>query len=270
MKRSSLVWGAHFLLVWAAAIGLIAPRSYAQAPPAIAADRPGQATVPTIAIPGSVELAMGVQLAADQPTEGVKLQTHSLPFATARIGLLKTMELRFSGEFRSLNSTVAPSISDTTVSGLASLTVGTKIGIAAEDEAIPELSLQMAIGLPVGSGTFRPASLAPSFAFLLHSTVVPDALNLYANAGAAWDGANPEGFGTYAAALYYNITPAFSTFGEFYGAMAPQLLPTHSFDGGFAYLLNNNLQLDLFGGIGLAGNVADYSVSAGFAWRVIE
>lgn len=266
MKRLSPVVGAGILV---AATMLMASRGYAQPLPPIAADRPGQATVPTIAVPGTVELAMGMQLAGDQPTEGVKSQTLSVPFATARIGVLKTMELRLSGEFRQLNSTIAPSLPDTTVSGLASFTVGTKIGIAAEDGALPELSLQMAMAIPAGHQMFRPASLAPSFALLAHSTLAPDALNLYLNAGAAWDGASTEGFGTYAAALYYNITPAFSAFGELYGTMAPQLLPTYSLDGGVAYLVNNNLQVDLFGGVGLSNNAADYLVSAGFAWRVV-
>lgn len=269
MEGLSFISGVRNLLASVATIALMTLQSYAQAPPAIGADRPGQATVPTIAIPGSVEIAMGVQIAGDQPSEGTKLQTMSLPFATARIGLLKAMELRLSGEFRSLNSTIDPALLDTTVSGVASLTVGTKIGITAEDGAIPELSLQMTMGLPVGHETFRPANLAPSFAFLIHNTLIPDALNLYVNAGAAWDGANPEGFGTYAAACYYNFTPALSAFGEFYGAMAPQLLPTHSFDGGVAYLVNNNLQFDLFGGIGLTDNATDYLISAGFGWRVI-
>lgn len=270
MNYPSLVWKIIATAIAAVASILLFPLlGRAQELPAIAADRPGQAAVPAIAATGTVEIAMGMQLAGDAPTTGASMRATSLPFAAARIGLLKTMELRLGGEFRSLNSKIDPANLDTTISGLASVTVGTRIGITPEAGAIPELSFQMTLGLPVGQGAFRSASVAPSFAFLLHNTLIPDVLNTYANAGAAWDGTAPEGVGTYAAAIYYNITPALSTFGEFYGAMAPQLPPSHSIDGGFAYLVNNNLQLDLFGGVGLTNNAADYMVSAGFAWRVI-
>jgi hypothetical protein len=38
-------------------------------------------------------------------------------------------------------------------------------------------------------------------------------------------------------------------------------------DGGIAYLINNNLQLDLYSGFGKNDEVKDFFVSAGISWR---
>lgn len=39
------------------------------------------------------------------------------------------------------------------------------------------------------------------------------------------------------------------------------------FDGGFAYLCNNDLQLDVLAGAGNNDDVSDYFVSVGVSWR---
>ena len=41
----------------------------------------------------------------------------------------------------------------------------------------------------------------------------------------------------------------------------------HSVDGGFTWLVNDDLQLDLSAGVGLNHAAPDFFVSAGFAWR---
>ena len=125
----------------------------------ISTDRPGQSTPPGILTPGYVHLEAGFQLAGDKTGEGnteITTQALSEPAGLIRIGLLKTMELRISTEFRSVKTTFGGSAGgDTTISGLVGISLGTKVGISQEDGAIPETALLLTLGLPeIGSEAF--------------------------------------------------------------------------------------------------------------------
>jgi hypothetical protein len=65
------------------------------------------------------------------------------------------------------------------------------------------------------------------------------------------------------------MTDKLGCFVEFFGD-----IPTgsnggsaNSFDGGFTYLIADNLQLDVFSGVGLSGDADDWFIGAGFSIR---
>lgn len=262
---------ASSLLPIAAAIALTPP-ALAQPPetaPAISTDRPGQATPPGILTPGSIQLEAGVQYTGDredvvgEPTGPVTL---SLPGALVRVGVFTNAELRIGLEYRSL-TIAAPPAADTTISGAASVSIGTKVGITAEDGAVPEMALALTLALPVGSDAFRPAAVAPS-AVLAMRNGLSSTINLYTNIGGAWDGTRGSGVGLYAASLANSFSESFTGFAEVYGTLATGAAPTHAVDAGIAYVVARNLQLDLFGGVGITDNAPNSFVNVGVSLRL--
>ena len=238
--------------------------------PSISTDRPGQATPPAILLPGSIQIEAGVQLTSDAATvEEVETteRTTSMPAALVRIGVLPTMELRLSTEVRSVGTSITPGTFDTTVSGLSGVGLGIKIGVTAEQGAIPETAFLLTLALPVGEENFRVSNVAPTFLFAMRNGL-SSTTNLYYNLGATWDGTNGAGYGLYNVLLSSSLTGSLGVFGEVYGTVATGRLPTHAADLGLAYLLGNNLQIDLYGGVGITDNAPDYFVAGGVSVRL--
>ena len=72
--------------------------------------------------------------------------------------------------------------------------------------------------------------------------------------------------GTYSLAVQYEFVwcPV-----EFYGDIPLNAsgTPANSFDTGFTYLIRDNLQFDIAGGIGLSDDADDWFVGAGVSYR---
>ena len=93
-------------------------------------------------------------------------------------------------------------------------------------------------------------------------------LNLYYNIGAYWDGATPSGTGLYSLLLGASLSNSLSAFGELYGNLKTGALPLHAADAGLALVVAPNLQLDLYGGVGITTNAPDYFINAGISLRL--
>jgi hypothetical protein len=70
----------------------------------------------------------------------------------------------------------------------------------------------------------------------------------------------------------YGLTDRLGAYTEWFAffphsAINPDVKPQHYFDGGFTYLLTNDLQLDIRGGIGLNDAADDYFVGSGLSVR---
>lgn len=238
--------------------------------PSISSDRPGQATPPSILLPGSIQIETGVQLTSDAVSADQMestIRTVSVPAAVVRIGMLATMEFRLSAEYRSVITMTPPGTFETTVSGMSGIGLGTKIGVTPEQGAIPETAFLVTLALPLGEETFRVQNVAPTFLFAMRNGLSSSS-NLYYNLGATWDGTNGRGYGLYNVLLASSLTSSLGVFAEVYGTLASGIPPTHAADLGFAYLLGNNLQVDLYGGAGITDNAPDYFIAGGISVRL--
>jgi hypothetical protein len=237
--------------------------------PPIAADRPGQATPPTVVVPGFVQAELGVQYVSDMMNIGGErfpIGTRSIPAMLIRVGVFSSAELRVGVENRS--QTIADSATtEITTRGIAAVSIGTKIIIASEDQSSTQSALLVTLGLPVGDPAFRPVAVAPS-ATLLMRTPLTTSTSLYYNLGGSWDGTNGSGTGTYAVSLANSFTDRLSGFAELYGTLATNLQPIHSTDAGLAYIVADHVQLDAFGGIGISPDAPNYFFSVGVSFRM--
>ena len=74
----------------------------------------------------------------------------------------------------------------------------------------------------------------------------------------------------YTTAIGISFNNEFSSFIKVYGDFNASLKPIHNFDGGFTYLLSNNLQVDISGGKGISGVDSFWFLSTGFSFRLPE
>jgi len=233
----------------------------AEEAPSFSCDRPGQAVPPAPVAPGYVQIEVGAQLAStDDGTLAQK--TLSVPSALVRVGLTDNAELRLTGELRSVRTG-----SENAISGMTGAGAGLKVRITSERGLIPDLAVVATVGLPVGSASFRPQSVAPTLVIASRSTL-SGPVSLYGNIGGSWDGAQGTGTGTYAALLSFTPSETVGLFAEAYGSFPPATRPLHAVDGGISYVVAPAIQVDIFAGTNITSLTDGFFVNLGVCLRL--
>ncbi|MDZ4714811.1 MAG: transporter [Cytophagales bacterium] len=180
-----------------------------------------------------------------------------------RFGLTETFEISSLVEYKS--ESIEQNNLKTTQQGLSALDLGMRYHIYTGKGLIPNVGFQIRARLPVLSKAYEIKDVAPRF-LLVTSQKLSETFTLITNWGAAWNGNDSSPTGTYFINLSFPFSSTFGAYVENYGTLKQGLFTT-SFDGGFAYLLTPDLQLDLYGGFGNNHGVSDYFTSIGFSWR---
>jgi hypothetical protein len=246
--------------------------------PPIATDRPDQTESPFIVPAGRVQIETGYWVENDKD-ENTKIKNRAYNTSLIKVGLSKFVELRLIAEYlgtsrydRSTNAKIG------TMNGMNSIAVGSKIFLCEERGIIPKTSLITHLQLPYfGNKNFRPSYVAPRFRFLMQHTL-SEKISLSYNVGGEWDGTTKNTTGIYTISLGIALAKGLNMFVESYGFLTENsseddkfngtFSNDHRLDGGFTYLLQNNLQLDISGGIGLSKNSPDSFMSCGISWRL--
>ncbi len=148
--------------------------------------------------------------------------------------------------------------------------LGAKVHLRKEQGRAPELALLAAVSLPTGDDDFSSDRLDPSFR-ICGSFELSERLAMGYNVGAAWtseSGATLSSY-LYTAALGIGVTDRLGAFVELFGEVPASASgrPANSLDGGLTYLLRDNIQVDLAGGIGLSSAADDWFVGLGISAR---
>jgi hypothetical protein len=246
--------------------------------PAIATDRPDQTESPFIVPKGRIQIETGYMMENDK-TQDLKLKNRTYNTTLLKLGLSQFLELRLIVEYLGTNiykrSTNEKVVSE---KGMNSITIGSKFFICEEKGIIPKISLITHLQLPYfGNKFYRPSYIAPRFRFLMQNTIT-DKISLSYNVGGEWNGNTTNTTGIYTLALGIALAKGLNMFVESYGFLAENsgkddkfngtFSNDHRLDGGFTYLLQNNLQLDISGGIGLSKSSPDNFMSCGVSWRI--
>jgi hypothetical protein len=231
----------------------------------IVPDRPGVATSPEILSKRAFQIEYGLQYEkiSDRFVTMEKFLFSSL---LLRYGVAKDFEVRIQTDYALNNEN--DSTGKSTSHGMMPMTIGTKISLIKNRKLIPSISLLFNLTLPyVGQKELRPDNFAPSFLILL-SNPISDKLNLCYNYGMAWDGITPEPTQLYAISLGINLNKRWNAFVENFGFFHKDEAPKFYVDGGFTYLINHHLQLDIAVAGYLSSFLTYYSLFAGIAWRI--
>jgi hypothetical protein len=185
-----------------------------------------------------------------------------------RYGIASNWELRFGMAYQTLGTTTLATSEEVTSKGLTPVDLGIKIYLSEERGWRPEMAILTGVTLPgTGLAQYSVNSFAPSMRFSFSHTLT-QRLSLGYNLGAEWDGANPEATGIYTLVLGFGATERIGMFIEVYGNIPEGGPADHRFDTGITFLIADNFQLDMSGGLGLNSHSADGFINAGFSWRI--
>lgn len=225
---------------------------FAQDSDPIVTDRPTQSAASTVVPLGTAIIEYGfIYESAGDITNTTLANIH------ARVGLLKFAELRITQNIQQVKSDAT----DTKVSGLSPITLGTKVHLATERGALPQTSIIGQVTLNNGKDEFRPGKAIPEVR-LNFSNTLGEFWSLGYNVGMQF----PENNTTtlYSAVLGYSFLPGWTAFAEPYGFFYEEDAD-HRFNAGLIYLVKNNFQVDLTGGVGLSDISPDYFIGFGAA-----
>lgn len=149
------------------------------------------------------------------------------------------------------------------------MSIALKARLLEQNDYLPSFGLLGSLSLPTGSGNLTSNRVGPSggllwnynleagpgvFGTVLLSSVTGDD-------GRFFEAANAVG-------ISVPVTDVVGSFIEYFGFYRNNDGgPAHNLNGGFTYLLTNNVQLDINGGVGLNGRADDWFTGAGFAFR---
>jgi hypothetical protein len=195
---------------------------------------------------------------------------HTLGELLLRVGLFQQVELRIAG-----NSYVWLESPDGDADGFEDMSVGAKIKLLDASEEFdlmrPNAAVIVATSLPTGAESIGEDEPQPELKLAL-AWDLSERFSLGSNLNYAYLNEGGDRFHQFSGsiALGFRLTEQWGTYIEYFGFVpesdgGPN---TSYFNGGFTYLINEDLQLDARAGVGVwNGRSPDYFTGIGFAWR---
>ena len=246
-------------IVIAIAIMMIPNLSFGQFNETIRSGRPGQSIGPYTVGKKVVQVQSGVNF---NQIDNEMTETSSFSESTVlRIGVWERFEL--SGVVNWESNQIRTNGDEEYEKGISNTQIGGRINILEGKGAIPGIGLQGRALLKAQSQAFKRETTGSQFV-LATGNQITDWLSLGTNWGVTWDGNNANPRSLYIVNLSFGLSEKFGGFAEVYGSINEL---TTNFDGGFSYLVNNDLQLDVSGGWQGSEGVSDWFVDLGVSWR---
>ena len=230
-------------------------------------NRPGQADPPTVLAPGVAQIEGGLTFARE--TEGnPDIDTLTVPELELRLGVHERFELQlfaegFVQEWRD---------GDGNHTGVSDLELDTRVRLWEQEGWRPATAVEFGLSFPTGSGFATSDGFDPE-GEILYAWDFAERWNLTGNFDFASETQGEDDSSRHFVfrpefALGLSISERLGTFVAYYGVIEEDAANQHSIDGGFTFLMNDNLQLDVSAGAGLNDAAPDFFVAAGVAWRL--
>ena len=232
----------------------------------IQADRPGQADPAYVVPEGTGQIELGG--AFERETNDEHVATWDAPEPLLRFGLVEGVELRLSAD----GWIGSHERGQETENDGSDLELSAKVRLLEQQQWLPATSLLAGLRFPTGGRAVTSDGYDP-FGKLIASWQLGERFSLDTNLGvsAPTQGVADSGrvFELFAAAsLGVSLTEWTGAFLEYDATVRGRgEHDEQALDGGFTYLLTNNVQLDISGGAGLNRAAPDFFVGAGIAWR---
>jgi hypothetical protein len=255
------------LRVLGLALVLLGPAP-AQTPPLVA-DRPDQTESSQTVPPGYAQFELGWTYRKED--DNAKTTSHAFPETLVRLGIVERLELRigFDGYIWADPEDAGR------FEGAGDMEIGLKWKLWEEFERRPQTALLVGTSAPTGEAPFSSRRFDPSLR-LAFSHTLNETFSLDYNVAGLWrTEQNARGNRdttasiAYSAVLGIDLTDTLGTFVEFFGETPTDSgRPAHALDTGLTYLIADNVQFDVIGGIGLSDEADDWFVGAGVTWRL--
>jgi len=257
---------------------LLSLSSYSQTSKSIVSGRPGQAIAPVCVGKNVFQIETGFDFTGTSSPSGVYMapeqeflnQSQSYLNATLlRFGLGERVEMHSGWEFRNDDYSLVDTLGaaqNSSVGGISFSSVGWRFTILEGEGLKPSVAYQFSMKLNILTEVYKLSQVAPNMNVAASSNIT-DNLTITITWWMNWDGENPRQTAFYIFNVGYSLGDKFGIFVENYGSFGTELLDI-KYDGGIAFLINNDLQLDLLGGYGSYKGTTSWFASLGISWRV--
>ncbi|QNL22522.1 transporter [Hyphobacterium sp. CCMP332] len=278
-----------FLPLFALLCLLTASPVFSQSPETIASDRPGNAYTSTVVGKGVFQGQDGLEFGQSKDEYKLTFINGGLPssynlnsstYALTnyfRLGIGNKSEINGIVDFRNNRTEIDGTDSNNNQSSTLITQQGlSKLGIGFRQNIIEEKGNLPALGVLINTyfnGLLDDHRISNPDGFLLIlaqkqlSNIFSFTTNLGFNYGDFLNDGDFIDSYLYTLNLGYSITPKLSGYVEAYGQIVNGDI-IDAYDAGFGFLINKNVQLDLYGGIYTDQNYFEYFVSTGISWRV--
>ncbi|TCS85276.1 outer membrane putative beta-barrel porin/alpha-amylase [Anseongella ginsenosidimutans] len=213
-------------------------------------DRPDQSDGTYTSPKGSFQLETGF-------TYGKEESQYLLHNTMLRYGLFSKTEIRLSVDYGRMKSKT----------GIMPVGISVKHRIALQKGLFPDITAVGNIGLPFSaSRNFRPRN-QPATLSLAFQNEFLEKFSVVYNVGWSLDGVATTNNWILTTSAGFFATEALSFFAEYFSQFASSARPDHNIDMGVAWLLKNNLQLDLTAGSTILAGSKDRFVTTGISYR---
>ena len=225
-------------------------------------DRPGQAMSPYTVGKKVIQLQFGAEYSKSNVSTFYETRAFQ-PDGVLRIGLTDRLEINtfwsyqwqqwtggYFGKFNYLNNGI----------------VSVRYNILSAQNYRPAIGLQCGVRLPLKYTYANGVKIAP-IVNLSIAQKLTNRFNLTINTGVVYSGISPDPRGSYVINLGYSLSDSWSLFVENYGSWGQDAFENY-WDAGFAFLLNSNLQLDVYGGYGKVETLISFFGNVGVTWRI--
>ncbi|MEO6219796.1 MAG: transporter [Ginsengibacter sp.] len=188
------------------------------------------------------------------------------PTLLSKYGLTDRIELRLITTLITNSYLLIPqgTVSKT---GLEPVEVGAKISLLQEKKLLPKTSFLFHFAIPGFASKGNNINLiAPNFRFIFQKSLAKN-FALGCNLGTEWNGIDNKPAYIYTLSPGLNFANKWYTYIEAFGVIKKKELPEHSFDGGLAYNVTNNLKLDISSGFGFTKAAPSWYIAIGVSKR---
>ncbi len=235
--------------------------------PYLITDRPDQTESSSTVTKNTLQIETGF-IFENYKNDQVEFENLGLGTTLLRYGVWDNFELRLGSYYQQSKAKSDYFNTDTTQSGMGPILAGFKVYVVEEKGIRPEIAILADLTLnSVGKLSYRP-SYTYSTIKVSASHTLSNFFSLGYNLGIASDGENPNSFFVYSLVVGMSLAERLGGFAEIYGTSPEGGYPNTRIDGGLTYLIRNNLQVDVSGGMGLGSDVDLYFVSCGITWRI--
>lgn len=183
-----------------------------------------------------------------------------------RYGISETIEFSTLIDYQTERTDLGKDV-PTTKNGLSNLHIGFRAHINDQKGWFPVTGFQMRLKIPNVSDDFESKYVAADMVFVAN-WALPKNMSLATNWVMSYSGNDPNPLGKYVINFGFPIYRKISGFVGNYGQINQSVFETR-FEGGLAYLINNNFLLDISSGYGSNHRKKGYFVSTGISYRIL-
>ncbi len=237
---------------------------FAQLTGTITTGRPGQAIGGGVVGTGVFQIQSGIDLTTTDQT-GIERTNQTLN-NIVRLGLTERFEISTILDYS--QDTVETNTLKQDFDGISQWQLGFRYNlIPSGEDWLPVLGLQTRFRMRAVSNEYRRNELAPVFMLSAVKAIDPE-WTVTGNYGVAYDGFTPMPTYNWVLSVSKSWGSNWSTVAEFYGSESNSEASTF-YGAGFGYLVNNDLQLDVYLSTGKNRGIESFYGTVGVSWRTL-